>query len=148
VVEHTKKLSEEAASISRIFSELESNPNYLALSPRDKANYQGMGKWHNLSKSELLAKSGFAPDFAATIYSHLSSFSHAGSLSQLQTAQASYAIAEKIVSSTIRVVFIAAGFYLRNYLILFPKLSEGVGEKDREFYLSWCELGETIAEIY
>ena len=143
-----KQLQKESMEIAQIASDLRQNDNYNAFTEPQKRAYVAFGRWHYHSKSELLSLAGFSRAFADTIYSHLSSYSHTSSLSQLQTKQASYEIAEKITSTTLKVIFMIAGLYLSGYLELWPQLAAGIGENDREFYLSWCELAAEFSERY
>jgi hypothetical protein len=100
-----------------------------------------------ISKAELISRCGFS-SFAFTFYTHLCGFSHTSSISLMQSWQADFETAQKLSSTTMKALFMTAGFYLRSYVQLFRTLNTVFDAKDKKFYQDWCDLGETFAANY
>lgn len=143
-----EKLVAELAEVRRIRDDLANNPNYLALTVKQQEKYDSKGTWHYHSNADLISRCGFSKNFAHIFYTHLCSFSHVSSTSQLQTSQADFATAQELSSVSVKPLFMTAGFYLRSFVKLFPSVAAKHTDKDKRFYSDWCRLGETFSANY
>jgi hypothetical protein len=143
VIEVSRKRSDE------ILAMLVAKPCYKALTANQQKDFARTGKWHpGISIADMIARSGFSGNFPATYYSSMSSYSHSESISQMQVAQADYMTAQKLSDPVRKALFMTAAFYLRGYYKLFPPVEKKIEDRDRDFYLSWCEVGTRFAANY
>jgi hypothetical protein len=138
---HKEKKENEKALIDDITNGMKSNKYFQCLSLNQQKRYLKKGKWYFIGKRELLNLSGFSEPLSADCYNFFSSYTHPTSSSHLQTSQASYEGSSQIKDSMLKSLFISSGLFLNNYATEFKELADVMNDKDKEFILSWCELG-------
>lgn len=140
----TNEQKSERSQIDEITKELKQRSEFLSFSPKQQKKFLEEGKWYFSGKRYLLELSGFSKALALNCYNFFSSYTHATSSSLLQTSQADFNVSNQITDSMTKALFIATGLYLHNYSATFQEISELYNDKDKEFILTWCELGREL----
>ncbi len=145
VVSHcADKLEEEKNQIDKLSKELEQFSIYNAFSLNQKKEYTKKGQWYFLAKKDLIELAGFSSALANNCYNFFCSYSHPCSSGHLQTSQADFETSNRLADTVLNNLFISAGLYLNNYSSMFDEVKGVINEKDKEFILTWCELGTEL----
>ncbi|MEW6519532.1 MAG: hypothetical protein AB1461_08975 [Thermodesulfobacteriota bacterium] len=145
IISHNvEKQKEEKEIIDNLYNELKKFSIYNGFTQKQKNKFESSGKWYFHYKNVLIEKAGFSHALANNCYNFFSSYAHPCSSSQLQTSQADFEASTNIADIVLNGLFISAGLYLQNYSIFFDEVKMIINDKDKEFILTWCELGEEL----
>lgn len=139
-----EKQKEEKPQLVNITNELKNHSEFSSFTKKQQKKYLEEGKWYFCGKRKLLELSGFSKALASNCYNFFSSYTHPTSSSILQTSQANYDDSKQITDAMVKALFIATGLYLHGYSKIFQEIGELYNEKDKDFILSWCELGKEL----